>query len=155
MALPGFTATNSLAPQAAIYHGGASFSLDGTGLVEPQFLGPIGEAFESAWESIKQAVSGAVMTLAQAASNVISSLQKSGGPGGSPFVCGQWVSAVISCTNGRPTYNEAQMMARCLSTNLGQTAACVAASAAIYPLVRQACAEGSPMGNLLGQVCHN
>ncbi|HVG34089.1 MAG TPA: hypothetical protein VM911_13455 [Pyrinomonadaceae bacterium] len=149
MSMPGFTATNSLAQTEGNYYGGRSLSIEGDDMVDPQFLGFIKEAFES----IGSALSSAVMAGADALSNALSNLRDKGGPGGRPFVCGQWVTTVLACSGKSPAYSQAEMLARCISTNPAQMAVCAVASAGLYPLVQQACAQGSDTGQLLGRVC--
>jgi hypothetical protein len=149
MSMPGFTADSSLAPTAGKYYGGRSLSMESDDMVSPEFLGFIKEAFES----VGSALSSAVVAGANALSNAISNMQSHGGPGGRPFVCGQWATTVVACKGKSPAYSQAEMLSRCAAINPAQMAICAVASAGLYPLVQQACAQGSEMGQLVGRVC--
>ena len=150
--MPGFSAEQGLQSSPSPYHGGGSYSLHADALVEPQIFGFIKEAAES----VGRAFSSAATALASEVGSLVSSLQSSGGPGGQPFVCGQWVASLLACSGNSPTYSEAQMMSTCLSTNVAQAAACTAVTSALYSTLQQGCQDNpGGIGQLLGQVCPN
>jgi hypothetical protein len=149
MSLPGFTAENSLTEASFTYYGAQSLAPDSE-TVDPEFLGVIKEFFQK----VGGALSGALMSAANALGDAIKNLRDHGGPGGSPFVCGQWVAGVLACRNGQPAYSQAEVLARCVSSNPANSIACASVTAAMWPLIRDACSQNAnQVGTLLGQVC--
>jgi hypothetical protein len=129
--LPGFTATNSLGPAAGIYYGGASLAIGEDGVVNPEFLGVIKEAFESAYEGVEGGLS-AMMT-------AISHLVQQAGTN---FVCTQWAVEAFRCSGGNPPLTSAEMLANCMGANPDNTLPCLGIVASMYPAVVQFCANG-------------
>jgi hypothetical protein len=150
--MPGFTADHSLQPSLSPYHGGASYALHDDVLVEPEFLGVIKEAFESAGH----AFSSALMSAASSLGDLVKKTQSTGGPDGEPFACGQWVTRLVACSGNSPTYSEGEMMAACAASNPFQMASCTAVTAGLYSTLQQGCSENpGGIGQLLGQICPN
>lgn len=152
MSMPGFTAEQGLQPSLASYHGGSSYALHDDQLVEPEWFGFIKEAVESVASTFSSAVMSAVTSVQQA----IHGVQTSGGPNGTPFVCGQWATGMIACSGNNSTYNEGQMMAACAASNPLMMAACATVTAAMYPAVQAACQDNPGLiGQLPGMICNN
>jgi hypothetical protein len=152
MSMPGFTAEQSLQPSIASYHGGGSYALHDDQRVEPEILGVIKEAFESAFHGF----SSGIVDAAKALNSIIVSAQNGGGGNGQPLVCGQWATRMIACNGNSPAYSEAEILGACAGVNPFQMAACAAVSVGMYPLVQKACAENpGQVGDLVGQVCGN
>jgi hypothetical protein len=160
MSLPGFSATNSLGPAAHAYYGAASLSAAQGDEVNPEFLGVIKEMFESASETVSEAVemvseavSGALKSGFSSLSNLIKNL-KDHGDQGQPFACGLWVTRMMSCTGTSPTFSEIEVLGACMSANPQYNAACMTISAALYPLLTEACQKNpSALSGVASQVC--
>jgi hypothetical protein len=149
MSLPGFTASNCLAPTVSKYYGGRSLSIEPDDLVKPQFLGVVREAFQKATPGF--------ITAGSSLGKLLSSMRGHGGPGNTPWVCGQWATSMITCNGNSPAYSQSQMMANCITNNATDPTLwplCTTASAGMYPLVQQFCAQGGGDNTqLLGQIC--
>jgi hypothetical protein len=129
--MPGFTATNSLKPAAGIYYGGASLAIGEEDVVNPEFLGVIKEAFESAVEGVEGGLSAAM----KAIGNLVHQA-------GTNFVCNQWAVEAFRCSGGNPPLTSAEMLANCIGFNPDNTLPCAAIVGAMYPAVQQFCANG-------------
>lgn len=162
MNLPKFSATNSLGPAICSYFGASCLSAsDNDSIAHPQFLGSIGEAIEEAAEGVAEgvehvveAVGGTFSSALTGITNLIDGFKNHGGPNGTPFVCGLWVTQILSCTGNSPTYSRPEVLLRCLGANVQGTAMCATVVLSLYPLLQQACNSGnSAQLQGLGTVC--
>jgi prephenate dehydratase len=139
MALPGFTAEQSIRPALVNYTHGAAFAEGtGRGYVSPQFLDWVKEAFES----VGSALSSAAQTAASAISSAISKLNSAGQGAGQSFSCSNFVSQMLVCNGNSPVMAAAQMAQQCLSrtAEIPEAAAiCPALAASVYELAQQYC----------------
>ena len=150
MSMPGFTATNSLAPSTSAYYGGPSHLVESDGMVEPQFLDFIAEAIEA----IKDGLSAAARAAVSGLSDVISNMQ--GGSGSRGFACSSWIGQFMRCDGRSPNASYAAMVQKCIESNRtdsGGAVKCATVVSAFYPLMKTVCSEGGNVGNMLNDVC--
>ena len=161
MSLPGFSAINSVGASTCPYYGAATLSAGDGEAVRPQFLGSIGEAVEEAAEHVAEGVehiaewiSGAFSSALSDLRNLINSLKNHGGPNGAPFICGFWVTQIMSCSGTSPTYSYGEVLTRCVGANPQSRVVCGSVVSAMYPLLSQACRSGNSAElQGIGSVC--
>ena len=150
MSMPGFTATNSLTPTSGAYYGGPSLLIESDGMVEPQLLDFIREAFESVSDALSSAARAAVSGLG----DMIGKMQGGGGSRG--FACGSWVGMFMRCNGRSPNASYSDMLAKCIESNKTSPDGafkCATVASAFYPMMQKVCSEGGNTGNILNDVC--
>jgi hypothetical protein len=157
MAMPGFSAADSLQPSVANYTNGAVWNGGDPGAVSPEVLDFIKEAFESVGTLLSGAAQVAVSSVASAWHGLNSLISSHEGSHGDPFICSTFVGEMLECSGGAPAMAAADMTTRCVS-RVGEDVefgpACVALGAAVYALALEYCKNpGLGKNTFIQQAC--